>query len=148
MTLSPIIRLALGLVGAIVGAFVLADLAFNLLPNNDAQTRSIRAAIAEIATLQIVEKLSDQQGTQSIERILDSIRQRFPDLKAVAVRDQTGGLVMSSGAGLGGAAPAAAEGSPERVIVPIHFAQSRWGEAEFLFPAVHASSVAAWLAES
>jgi len=142
MTLSPVLRLAFGLVGMITSVYILADIAFGLVPDEQAQINATREVVAHIATEQIAAKLN-AQDRRGMEAALETIRRQYPDMQAATVREEKGGLVASSGA----VPPvgSATRESLDIVEVPIHSAQGLWGQVEFVFPATGPRSAFDWL---
>ena len=131
MIRSPITRLALGIVGLIVSAAVLADMVFDLVPHEADASRRARSLFAEMATAQLTGKLAAGDMAQA-QAALDGWRARASGLAAVALR-KDGVLIASSG-------PYPAPGSPfdrgyEHVEVAIDSPQGRWGAADFVYPA-------------
>lgn len=141
MTLSPVLRLALGLVGAAMAVFIAVDLLFGLVPDEEARIRAYRSAIAELGGARVVAEIGASGDAPAIEATLHALRQRHRDLEGIAVRDNGGRLLASSG--VVPTVPAASQGT-EHFSVPIVGPQGRWGTTEFSFQAREPATVWQW----
>jgi diguanylate cyclase (GGDEF)-like protein/PAS domain S-box-containing protein len=142
---GPTLRIAAGLASLVLLLMMVANLAFDLVPDREGQARRLRSVVAEATTTQVTDYLRGGHADRIVP-LLDSLRARTPDLNSVALRQADGHVLGSSGAHH----PAWAtldtpKSTLTQVLVPIHSAQGQWGRMEFDFAPIGPQGWAAWL---
>ncbi len=137
MTISPALRLSLGVASLLACALVVSDLFFGLFSNPHAGVRAQHAVVAEVATAHVVQQLA-ANDYRLIEEGLSAVRERAPDILSITVRNRAGDLIAASGHTLP-ALPA------DILRVPIQSAEGEWGHTEFVFEPMPQEGGSAWL---
>ena len=85
LKLSPVARIALGLVGLLISLLMAVDLVFGLLPDRSALAREVRQQLSESLAVQATAQL--QAGDMSaLQHTLLEVLERNHDLRSVAVQ--------------------------------------------------------------
>lgn len=133
LRLSPVARIALGLVGLLISLLMAVDLVFGLLPDRSALAREVRQQLSESLAVQATAQL--QAGDMSaIQHTLLEVLERNHDLRSVAVRQGSGTLLVQVGDHLQHWHPPE-DGSSTltQVRVPVLSEGKAWGEVELVF---------------
>ena len=149
--LSTRAHLALGLAGLTVGMLLSATY-LGLIPDGEALTRQHRGALSESIAL-TASALLDEEHAENLQKTLEFLRQRNPDLLSIGVRSQEGVLLVDVAEHAGawaegassGASAATSSGASEgtstgkddgHVTVPVWQAGQAWGQVELRFEAL------------
>ena len=129
---SPRMHLALGLASLAVGV-VLAAGYLGLVPDEEALTRTHRAALAETIAITVSGVIDDSQP-EALQETLEFLRRRNPDILSMGVRAQGGELLvdLQNHAAQWPAGPHL-ESTDSEVVVPVWQAGQSWGTVELRF---------------
>jgi diguanylate cyclase (GGDEF)-like protein/PAS domain S-box-containing protein len=113
---DPILRLTLGLVGLAASVFMIFDGAFGLIPQRSADSSEALRSISDLSARRLsANPLPADRG--AMERELAALRADYPPMLGIALRDEQGGLMASSGLALSPAASAPGGARPPGVLV-------------------------------
>ncbi|KAB2970689.1 diguanylate cyclase [Zoogloea sp.] len=144
-SLSPVARVALGLVALLLSLLIALDLLFGLLPDRIEQVRQVRQQISESIAIQTAGLL--QSGDlAALHGSLREVLQRQQDLRSIGIRQAQGQLLTQAGEhGLHWHPPADGSSTVDQVRVPVLSDGSAWGEVELAFRPVLPESITGWL---
>lgn len=132
MTLSPVLRLASGLILLTVSLLLVGDL-LGLTPDQRRAEMVSRKAIAEALAVQVSSDVSDGR-VESVEKTITALNERSDDLVSVAVRRTDGRLVAVAGDHATHWDPDVGERSTaSHLQVPIRGESGPWGVVELSF---------------
>ncbi len=144
--LSPVTRIALGLVSLAVSIVLVLALFFGVMPDRIESARKVREVLSESIAQQVVVVLQASDPSR-----LDAVLQRAldggNDLRSIGVRRAADGRVIAE-AGAHQAtwsAPQDGHTTLEAVVVPITADKIRWGDVEVAFTPVYPDSILGWL---
>lgn len=148
--LNIIARLSLGLVGMVISIFLIMDIVFNILPNENTINQSNRKNIAEGLAIQLVGLLEPSNDpTQVLSKTIQEIAIRHPDITSIGIRRADGWLqYKTSNHDKYWTLKATDLSTPDNLRVPIYSDQSQWGDVEVSFVSQQAASLLDWLIQS
>jgi diguanylate cyclase (GGDEF)-like protein/PAS domain S-box-containing protein len=147
MSITPAVRISLGLVALTVGIVLVADTFLGLFPNQidpmlEARKRLCESLAAQYSSLVEVARPGEMRLTMM------SIAERTPDLVSIGLRSAQTGLVSSTPGHDQAWIGAAKEGStPSHAQVPIFRGDERWGTLEVAFNPLRTTSLESILAD-
>ncbi len=131
-SLSPIVRLSVGLILLTVSLLLIGDL-LGLAPNQHRAEHKARKVIAEALAVQVSADISAGRVGPVVE-IVEALHERNDDVLSVALRRNDGRLVASAGDHVKHWDPSVGERSTSsHVQVPIHGETGPWGRVEVSF---------------
>jgi diguanylate cyclase (GGDEF)-like protein/PAS domain S-box-containing protein len=131
--LSPAWRISLRLTAIAVGLLVALDLALGLMPRPSQVAQRIRQDASGAIAVQIA-ALVDEGDVHLLERTLNAIVQRNPDLQSIGVRQRDGRLLAQSSEHARLWRPPSAEGSTLTFgRVPLRTQEGLWGDVEIAY---------------
>jgi PAS domain-containing protein len=144
-SISPIARITIGLVSLSLSLIIGFDIAFGLFPKETDTARQIRQRISQSLAVQATMGLGDKDFAK-LERLLNAVVKRDPDLLSAGLRKDDGTLRLAAG-------PHAQEWKPvdpsrstlEHVSIPMFDQDKAWGRLELSFRPVGARDGAEWL---
>jgi len=133
LRLSPVARIALGLVGLLISLLMAVDLVFGLLPDRSEIARQVRQQLSESLAVQATAQL--QAGDMSaLQRTLREVLERNHDLRSVAVRQSSGVVLVQVGDHPQyWHPPEDGSSTLTQVRVPVFSEGRTWGEVELVF---------------
>lgn len=144
---TPAARLAVGLASLSVLLFLLLDFAFGLMPDRGETARKIRQSAAESIAVQTAAMLP-ANNLVAIRKLLQSSRERYPELLSAAVRTKGGDIVVSAGDhGQNWQPLPGGRSNLNSMQVPVYSGNTPWGQLELSFEPVHDSGLLGWLKE-
>ena len=144
-TVSPAIRLALGLSSLVVVILLTADLAFGLLPDQNGLLRQLRERISENLAIQTA-ALMDAGDLRTLDRVYREQLQREASILSVAVRRQDGRIVIQAGDHAAAwVQPAKGKSSIDHIQVPLVMNHQRWGTMELSFRDATPKNLREWM---
>lgn len=145
LRLSPVARIALGLVGLLISLLMAVDLVFGLLPDRSEIARQVRQQLSESLAVQATAQL--QAGDMSaLQHTLREVLERNHDLRSVAVRQNTGAVLVQVGDHPQyWRPPEDGSSTLTQVRVPVFSEGRTWGEVELVFRPVLPESLVEWL---
>ena len=136
--LSPLRRLstrahmALGLAGLAVGMLLSATY-LGLIPDAEALARQHRGSLSESMAL-TASALLDEEHVDNVQKTLEFLRQRNPDLLSIGMRREDGLLLVDvAGHAAAWQADVALGSDDGHVTVPVWQAGQSWGQVELRF---------------
>jgi diguanylate cyclase (GGDEF)-like protein/PAS domain S-box-containing protein len=137
LRVGPVARLSVGLVALVVSLFVAMDLLFGVIPDRESAQRQTRQRFAETLTVQVA-SLIEAGDERTLNRTLQQVVSRSPDVLSIAVRPVQGFIVAQRGDhARNWISPESGRSTLDHVRVPILGQRERWGDVEFAF--AHAS---------
>ena len=144
-SVSPAVRVALGLSSLVVAILLMADLAFNLLPDQTVLLRQLRERISENLAIQTA-ALMDAGELRTLERVYRDQLEREKSMLSVAVRREDGRVVMQAGDHRANwVAPVKGKSSLDHIQVPLVMNNQHWGAVEISFRNATPVSAHEWL---
>jgi diguanylate cyclase (GGDEF)-like protein len=144
LNLSPSVRVTLGLMSLAMTLLLFMDLVLGVFPSQEKAVLQNRQQLAESVSVQLATMLS-QEDQRNIPAVVNELVNRNPDLRSIGVRSGTGQLLASSAAHLNSwTTNNSADVGRSRFIVPIAPSGkqgSRWGQIEFAFRPLNATSL-------
>jgi diguanylate cyclase (GGDEF)-like protein len=148
--LSPIARLAVGLVSLVVCLLLMLDFALNLFPDRAQQAKTTRLAITESLGAQLALVLP-AKNVDLARQVIQASLQRYPDVLSVAVRIGTGDKAanwMVQGAHdehwkIG----SAQRSTINNIRLPVMDGAAQWGDLEVSFKAITPTHWFGWFGE-
>lgn len=133
LRLSPVARIALGLMGLLISLLMAVDLVFGLLPDRSEIARQVRQQLSESLAVQATAQL--QAGDMSaLQHTLLEVLERNHDLRSVAVRQGTGAVLVQVGDHpQHWHPPEDGSSTLTQVRVPVLSEGKAWGEVELVF---------------
>ena len=130
MRISAIFRIAIALVGAVVG-ILLATYTLKFFPDGEAQRLEARRTVCENVAVQCC-LAAQRNDLAMLQAILDALRGRNPEIVSVGIRREGGKCQLAAGAH---DVLWKDEGNPElsKSEVPIFNGKNRWGQLEVCF---------------
>lgn len=143
--LSPVARIALGLVGLLISLLMAVDLVFGLLPDRSEIARQVRQQLSESLAVQATAQL--QTGDlAALHPTLQEVLERNRDLRSVAVRQRSGMVLVQAGDHPQyWHPPEDGSSTLTQVRVPVFSEGRPWGEVELAFRPVLPESLVEWL---
>lgn len=145
-SLSPVARIALGLVALLLSLLIALDLLFGLLPDRIEHVRQVRQQISENLAIQSTSLL--QSGDVTVLRsTLREMLLRHRDLRAIAVVRPAHGEVIAQAGEFGTYWHPPEDGSStlDQIRVPILSDGASWGEVQLAFRPALPETAAEWL---
>ena len=145
INLSPITRIAMGLVALAGSIILLTATLFAVMPERIEAARNLRAVASEGVAREGA-LLLQAGNLQNLDRLLQQSLERIPDLRSIRIVRADGRHITESGLhdslwqhpDDGGAAM-------DNVVVPIRADELRWGEVQFAFASAYPKSLGGWL---
>jgi diguanylate cyclase (GGDEF)-like protein/PAS domain S-box-containing protein len=137
------VRIVFGLVGLTISAVLMAGL-LGLIPNAPAAALKSRKSFCESAAVSFM-ALASRSSMDEIRRTFDAIRERNPEVRSLAIRQQDGSLLFESADHTAAWQSTGQQPVTDlEFIVPIYSRQDRWGQLEVRFLPVKAGALG-WL---
>lgn len=130
---SPLLQMTLALTGLCGTLVLLADLFFGVFVDPDHRALQLRKGISEALAVQVAVLLQEGDGP-ALQRTLDNVAQRNPEVRSLAVRRLDGTIVRQAGAHdqhWKGTDTGAS--TSEQLSVPLHAGGARWGSFEIAY---------------
>lgn len=145
LSLSPVARIALGLVALLLSLLIALDLLFGLLPDRLEHVRQVRQQVSENLAIQTASLL--QSGDMAaLHSTLREMLQRHRDLRSIAVRPARGDVLAEAGEhGIHWQPPADGTSTLDQIRVPVLSDGEPWGEVELAFRPAMPETAAEWL---
>lgn len=143
--LSPVGRIALGLVSQMVTIVLLLAILFGVIPDRIESARQVRAVLSESLAQQAIALL--QTGdTVRLEAMLQGALARYDGLRSLAVREADGNIIAEAGPHRQfWRAPDTGGARLDNIAVPITADTLAWGNVEFGFHSAYPQSLGGWL---
>lgn len=143
--LSPVGRIALGLVSQMVTIVLLLAILFGVIPDQIESARKVRAVLSESLAQQTASLL--QSGdTARLEATLRGALERYDDLRSLAVREANGNIITEAGPHRQlWQSPDNGGAHLDNIAVPITADKLVWGNVEFGFHSAYPESLSGWL---
>jgi len=143
--LKPATRIALGLISLIVTLLLLIDIALNLVPDQTDMHRRIRESTSERLAVQITSLIQAQEW-ETLKRMASESLARDKDMLSLAVRQQSGKILVQAGDHLRyWTPPAEGKSTLTQVRVPIYSKDVHWGDMEISYRPVTPQTLMDWL---
>jgi diguanylate cyclase (GGDEF)-like protein/PAS domain S-box-containing protein len=144
---GPVARLTLGLVALVLSILMALDLVFGVIPDQSTNKRHLRQQFAESLAVQVA-SLAEAGDQKTLDKTLQQVVGRNPDVLSVAVRQTAGYIAAQRGDHRRHwAAPESGRSTLDQVRVPINAAHEHWGDVEIAFASAAPQGVRAWLTE-
>jgi diguanylate cyclase (GGDEF)-like protein/PAS domain S-box-containing protein len=144
-SISPIARITLGLVSLGLSLILGFDMVFGLFPRETETARQIRQRVSQNIAIQST-ALVDNKDFRTLDRVMNGVLVKDPDLLSIALRRADGDLVVKAGDHIQHWRASAGGGSTlEHVIVPLNSEGKRWGNLELTFKPPGSRSITDWL---
>lgn len=139
-------QIALGQVSIIVSLMLVANF-FGISPDHKKPTREGRAALAESIAANS-SALVTQRDLQRLEKILDLVVKRNPELISAGIRTKNGHLTVNIGEHFKHWQPTTTKYSTDtHVFVPIKYSNSHWGQVELRFKPLNKTGVLGYFSD-
>lgn len=143
--ISPVGRIALGLVSQMVTIVLLISILFGVIPDRIESARQVRAVLAENLAQQATSLLQRGDVAQ-VEATLLGALGRYDDLRSLAVREASGAIVAEAGPHrLLWQSPDNGGTPLNNIAIPITADDILWGNVEFGFHSAYPESLGEWL---
>jgi diguanylate cyclase (GGDEF)-like protein/PAS domain S-box-containing protein len=143
--ISPIPRIALGLVSLSLSLILGFDMLFGLFPRETETARQIRQRVSQNLAIQSTAML-DAKDFKTLDRVLVGVLAKDPDMLSAALRRNDGDMVVAAGEHTKLWKPSVDGGSTlEHVTIPLNAQGRRWGNLEIVFRPPGARSIIEWL---
>jgi diguanylate cyclase (GGDEF)-like protein/PAS domain S-box-containing protein len=144
-SVSPIARIALGLVSVSLSLILGFDMVFGLFPRETETARQIRQKISQNLAIQTT-ALIESRDFINIDRVFSSILAKDVDMQSIGIRRSNGDIIVASSEHIRLWSPSVDGGSTlEQVVVPLHAQSKRWGTLELVFRPPGARTIVDWL---
>lgn len=145
LSLSPVARIALGLVALLLSLLIALDLLFGLQPDRLEQVRQARQQLSESLAIQTTSLL--QSGDlAALHSTLREMRGRHRELRSIAVRPARGEVLAQAGEhGSHWHPPEDGSSTLDQIRVPVLSNGMTWGEVELAFRPALPETAAEWL---
>ncbi len=131
-TFGPVLRITLGLVGLTASLLIAAHL-LGIVPDERKAILANRERGVEALAVQIAVGM-DRLDTESVQRLLEAVVHRDPEIRSAALRDASGGVVVAAGDhGRFWKSLQGERSTPENLRAPIFEGKERWGALEVAF---------------
>ncbi len=140
--MKAIPRIVMGLVALATGLLLVFDVALRLFPGEADIARETRGRIVQALAIQVAAQLQ-AQDLRALERTLQGVQARDPEVQSIGLRRADGVLLAHAGEHLQRWRPERA-GTLDALKVDIGSDRGRWGALEVTFRPLHARG-AAWL---
>ncbi|WP_081960982.1 diguanylate cyclase [Aquabacterium sp. NJ1] len=145
-SLSPTVRISMGLVSMLLGLLMILDLALKILPDKRAMTMEVREQVAVHLAVQVRRTLNENQDASHLQAVLTELVEQSGDITSLAVRRDSGNLFAASPQHEKTWEPPPLGASTlNAVVVPLHAGDKRWGQLEVGFRSPWPSSLMGWL---
>lgn len=145
LSLSPVTRIALGLVALLLSLLICLDLAFDLLPDRLEHIRQNRQQVSESLAIQTASQLQSGDLT-GLRRTLRESLLRYEDLRAIAVRPAHGGESIEAGDYRSyWHPPEDGSSTLDQIRVPMLSGGTTWGEVQLAFHPALPQTALEWL---
>jgi len=133
LRLSPAGRISLRLSAIAVGLLIALDLALGLMPRPSQVAQKIRQDLNGAIAVQII-TLVEEGDARLLERTLNAVVQRNPDIQSIGVRQHDGRLLAQSSEHARFWRPPSEEGSTLTYgRVPLRTQEGIWGDVEIAY---------------
>ena len=133
MRIWPTLKIAIALVFVTCAMLVLIDSIFQVFPDPDAQVMRLRTALAQSVAVQLT-VLAQKRDQQTLEEMLQAIREQTPDLRSLAVRRTDNSVVeQTADHDERWNAATGAESTLTQITVPVTIGSEHWGRLEMAF---------------
>jgi diguanylate cyclase (GGDEF)-like protein/PAS domain S-box-containing protein len=133
LRLSPAWRISVRLTAIALGLLVALDLALGLMPQPSRIAQRIRQDVSGAIAVQIA-ALVDEGDARLLERMLNAVVQRNPDVRSIGVRQRDGRLLAQSSEHARLWRPSRDEGSTLSFgRVPLRTQEGLWGDVEIAY---------------
>ncbi len=140
-------RLAVGL-ACIVSSVLLICAMSGVVPDQRGAVLNARARLCEVVAINS-SLLVNRQELQRLEKILETLKQRHPDILSAGVRRNDGRLAVEIGSHVTLWNGAVADRSIEtHVQVPIYSGREKWGSVELCFEPLNAGGIVGWFQDA
>jgi len=144
-SMSPAIRVGLGMSSLVVALLLAADLLFGLLPDQNDLLHKLRGRIAENLAIQTA-VLIESGEVRTLEKVFVELLSRERSVESVAVRRNDGRIVAQAGDHAVTWVPPSGEvSSIDHVRVPLVMNQQQWGAVEVSFERASPAGFLDWL---
>jgi diguanylate cyclase (GGDEF)-like protein/PAS domain S-box-containing protein len=143
--LSPVARIALGLLSQAVSIVLLLSLFFGVIPDRIDSARKLREVLSESIAQQTVTILQSSDAGR-LDTLLQQALTGANDLRSIGVRRSDGRLIAEAGPHQANwQGQEAGVSTLDNVVVPITADKLHWGDVELAFNSAYPNSVLAWL---
>lgn len=147
LRVSPVARLAIGMVALVVSMLMALDLVFGVIPDQENSKRALRQQFAESLAVQGA-SLIEAGDERTLGKTLQQVVARNPDVLSVAVRQAAGYLVAQRGDHTRyWVAPETGRSTLDHVRVPIQGEHEHWGDLEIAFAPAAPKGLRQWLTQ-
>lgn len=144
-SLSPVTRIAMGLVSLVGSIVLLASMLFAVIPDRIEAARQLRALASE-SIAQESALLLQWGDLGKLEQALQQSRQRIPDLQSIRIRRADGRTIAESGLHEANwQHPDDGGVTLDNITVPIRANDLHWGDIELAFASAYPNSLGGWL---
>lgn len=144
-SLSPVARIALGLVSLLLSLLISLDFVFDLLPDRLEHIRQSRQHVSENLASQTA-SLLEAGDLMALHRMLRDARMRHQELRAIAVRPANGEELVTAGDyNTHWHPPADGSSTLDQIRVPILSGGMAWGELQLAFRPALPETALEWL---
>jgi diguanylate cyclase (GGDEF)-like protein/PAS domain S-box-containing protein len=142
--LSPVIRLTLGLTSLAVTLLLILEVV-GLVPDQMDMVKQVRNRTSDALAVQAAALL--QTGNMmALARTFEEVRARDPQIRSIAIRQQTGEILVAVGEHQAHwVAPEEGRSTLDHIQVPIFANQQRWGSVEISFLPALPATLLGWL---
>ncbi len=145
--LSPLVQMTLAIVALCGMLVLLGQLLFDAVPDPARQRAEMRKVIGETLAVQVAELLQ-RTDAPTVQRTLTAIAARSPDVRSMGIRRADGELLVQTGNHQALGLPRTDDRSdPDRVLVPLHVGNERWGQVEIAFVPAKGHPLLRWFTD-
>lgn len=143
--MTPVLRLAFGLVSLAITLVLALDFFLDVVPDQIQATRELRKRVAESLGVHVALVMRDGEPAR-VGEALQEVLQRDRHLLSVAVRRAAGEIVAQRGDhDRHWVAPGRDGSTVDHIRVPLHDGRERWGDLEMSFLPAEPQDLSGWL---
>lgn len=142
---SAIARLSLGIVGMIITLLFIADIIFDVFPNQEKIELEKRYDFANRLSIQLITIL-ESSNKPLLNKTLQEVIINNPDVLSMGIREASGWLAFQKGDHIKHWTLLKTDlSTANQIRVPIHSEQKHWGDVEVSFKSKSPNSIWGWL---
>ena len=145
-TLSPTMRISMGLVSLLIGLLMILDLVLKILPDQRAMTMELREQVSVFLAMDVRRALNENQRDPHLDQRLADMIAQSKDIVSVAVRRDSGAIFAQTPLhAQAWDAPPLGASTLNAIVVPLNAGALRWGQLEVAFRSPWPATLAGWL---